>query len=479
MAIGDNRSFANALRGLEDFERGTLTEEDEEELEVVRPDDDSIRRSVQSVLSDDGNEEPTAGNLEEAANALGGTSAAEGASAVGGGGSLERATGADVEGETPVGVPEPEGASAVGNFLSNVGETLSEPSVQNFLAEMGIAFSQGRENEPGTILGKGVLRRNRGQAVSRVAGEMLEGKPLSEIDTSGLLPDDISTAVGLATQQQQQETREERTNIQQQRADIESRVTDLRERGLDLEEEGLELEGLQTESDIENAEAQVTLAEDRLEAENRMNEARIRLFDARARALEAEESDELNEAEQSQLNDQLLRTRSNVKSILDEERSNLEDAQADVDKIEGNIESFEPSGLEALTEGTIFEPLFARPRSLVEIGEDIQEELRGKLELAKDELEARREVVNSFESQLENIREELSEEDDDTSGENIIGEEDTDGGGDGDSESTGSGTRDDPISVDSDEEWRALDPGLFFEANGKLFRRRANGAEEL
>lgn len=129
--------------------------------------------------------------------------------------------GAQHAGLTPVGIPEPEEIEGIGKALQNFSKSLATPGFQRFLSQMGIAFSGGRPNEPGTILGQANIERLDAQLEEQIVQGLLEGKSLSEIDLPETPSSEIlNRAVRTAQTERGLNQKDRALNLEQQRVDI-------------------------------------------------------------------------------------------------------------------------------------------------------------------------------------------------------------------------------------------------------------------
>lgn len=94
--------------------------------------------------------------------------------------------GRDVSGMTAKGLPEPEKVKGLKKAFGNLENILSNPAVLNFMSDMGIAFSGGHPNAPGTILGQANKSKLRADADSKLLEGLLQGKSVDEIDLGGM-----------------------------------------------------------------------------------------------------------------------------------------------------------------------------------------------------------------------------------------------------------------------------------------------------
>lgn len=168
--------------------------------------------------------------------------------------------GTKIEGQTAKGVPEPEEISDIGKAFRNAADIMTTPGARQFLGRMGIAFGEGRENEPGVILGRAGLEDVQAGAEQKLVEGMLAGKSPSEIDLGGAQPsqETLRSARETALSEQQfgeeQEQFDEEVRLQERGQDMDfalsSRELDLMERELGLQESELDLERLQAVGDL-------------------------------------------------------------------------------------------------------------------------------------------------------------------------------------------------------------------------------------
>lgn len=367
--------------------------------------------------------------------------------------------GQQVEGQTPQGVSEPSEIATAGEDMSAVGRALGNPAVQRFLGEMGVAFSRGNPNEPGTILGQRAIESADAQQIQSVTSKLLRGEELTPQDVAGLGPQQLAQAQETARVSQEQERREtateadieqgeERIDIERERVSLQERAQQLRERGLELEEDALGLEEAQTEADIRQADARIAIAEKRADIQDRSTRSMIALREA-----QVEQAQNPSDASTAQL----LRARNETIGILDErlrrERSRLEDAEDTLSEAS-----------EARDSGDFFQALFSgRDTRQVKLEEELSESDARAL------LEEQRKTVQQLEDDLETvsgIQAGTEQPEEDVSG--VDGDADL-----------GLGTQDNPIEVTSDSQWRALDEGQFFQANGTTYERVEGGIREI
>lgn len=160
--------------------------------------------------------------------------------------------GTKIEGKTPVGTPEPEELQGFSKAISNFGKALETPGFQRFLSQMGIAFSGGRPNEPGTILGQFNIQQLDSQLEEQLTQGLLEGKTLDEID----LPETPNSEV----------LNRALENVRQQRAlDLQERGLEDTERRTDLQESGQEFEEFYSRERLRQLERQLDIQEGQLD----------------------------------------------------------------------------------------------------------------------------------------------------------------------------------------------------------------------
>lgn len=171
---------------------------------------------------------------------------------------LSQFAGSKIQGITPVGTPEPEEISGLSKALNSFSKALETPGFQRFLSQMGIAFSGGRPNEPGTILGQFNINQLDSDLENKIVKGLSEGKSLSEIDLPETPSSEIINRAMDRVMQQRDLSLKERQIANQERgtkADIrqkdaafeyDKKYNDTRlrqiERGLDIKENSLNLE---------------------------------------------------------------------------------------------------------------------------------------------------------------------------------------------------------------------------------------------
>lgn len=111
--------------------------------------------------------------------------------------------GAGFDGTTPQGYPEAEELADYGKSVSQFAKALETPGFQKFLGQMGIAFSRGNPNEPGTILGNAAVQGADAEVERRLIEGLMSGKDISEIELGGVPTSDaLGTAFTLAQRQE-------------------------------------------------------------------------------------------------------------------------------------------------------------------------------------------------------------------------------------------------------------------------------------
>lgn len=402
-----NNNVGNALKGLDDFEQVSLG-----------PNQD--KSDLQEIDVSSGNN-PTA--RPDASQALTNPQGPQG-------GGAEVTPGQRVQGTTPQGVSEVAEIEETGKDLGKVGKALSNPAVQKFLGEMGVAFGRGNPNEPGVMLGKSGIDQAKAQQTNNLAAKMLKGEEITEEDMQGVDSETLGQAREQSLAQREQQRKEEATeadieqgedqlDIQQQKVDIEERFNDLRERGMELDEEKFQFNKDMSEKEVLQAEQELAIAERKQRSENRLAASQAQYYKARADALGKE--GEPTPQEQARLNEAKNETRQIISEQIQIEQDRLQQMESQVSSDNPNWGDFAKAFFQV---------------SDTQRSAQLERELENNVPQGRQAVKQQRQFVNNLQEQLNNLQ--------------------TEGGGQTGGDQSEDG---DAVTVETEEDLQGLSPG--------------------
>jgi len=209
------------------------------------------------------------------------------------------------------------------SFGQRVGNSLRDPDVISALAQFGIAFSGGRPNAPGTILGQFALQNQATNVERQISQRIERGETLADIpdeDLRGLSPEGLQRLRGI--EQQQVENTFTDTELRQRR-----RALDLQEEGVDLRRLGLALDQEKFDLTEKEVTRRLDLAEQNAIIDRQLTQATADLRAAQALQLQNEDGEDQSADQVALRRERLLTT---LQRSIESDREVLRIAEDDV-----------------------------------------------------------------------------------------------------------------------------------------------------